>query len=443
MMVNLNLLPNAEEEVIDSYDEDIIVTNRYGKIIKASHISGRQYGLTAKDLLGQSVYELEAKGIFSPAITPLVQKQKKKIVLVQTKQDGGKVLITGVPLYNEKQEVEFVVSYSYDVSELLVLQEYLNELEGEMSRVKEELETLREKSMRFDGIVAESKSMKDVLKSAKKVAPLKVPVHLQGENGVGKSTLAKLIHKQGPWKDGPFIEVNCAAIPETILERELIGSSEKGLEKTGYMQLAQFGTLYLQGVDELSRTSQSILLKSLRQKRNEFRIISSTEYNLDKLVAANQFREDLYYFLHVIPISIKPLRERPEDLSEIILNYIQTFCKEYQLERTLSNDLFHELLHMEWKGNHLEVKNLVERLVTQSESVTITKDDLPIHYQSENKYGLDSFEIDGQTLPRILESVEEKVLFNAKKQCKTTTEMAKMLGISQPSVVRKLKKYSM
>ncbi|WP_067727005.1 sigma 54-interacting transcriptional regulator [Oceanobacillus damuensis] len=442
-MNNLYLLPNAEEEIIDSYDEDIIVTNRDGKIIKSTHISGKQYGLSAADLLGKSVYDLEAKGIFSPAITPLVQAQKKKVVIVQTKQDGGKVLITGVPLFNEHHEVEFVVSYSYDVSELLVLQEYLNELEGEVFRVKEELETLREKSLTFDGIVAESKSMKDVLKSVNKVAPLKVPVHLQGENGVGKSTLAKLVHKQGPWKTGPFIEVNCAAIPETLLERELLGSNVKGLEKAGYFQLAQSGTLYLQGVDELSRTSQNILLKALRQNKNNFRIISSTENNMEKLVAANQFMEDLFFHLHVIPISIKPLRERPEDLSVIILNYVEKYCGEFQLERTLSNELFQELLTLEWKGNHHEVKNVMERLVAESESDIITIDDLPMNYRSKDETELVPLEMEGKTLTAILESVEEKVLIHAKKQCKTTTEMAKILGISQPSVVRKLKKYSM
>jgi transcriptional regulator with PAS, ATPase and Fis domain len=441
-MVNLYLLPNAEEEVIDSYDEDIIVTNRDGKIIKATHISGKQYGLSAEDLIGQSVYELEKQGVFSPAITPLVQKQKKKVVLIQNKQDARKVLITGIPLFNENHEVEFVVSYSYEVSELIVLQDYLNELEGEISRVKEELETFREKSFNFKGFVAESKSMKQVMKAIKKAAPLKVPVHLQGENGVGKSTLAKFIHKESPWKDGPFIEVNCAAIPEAILEQELTGRTDGASNKLGYIQLAESGTLYLEGVDELSPTSQSILLKALR-KHSKCRLISSTEADMDQLVRNNKFREDLFYLLHVIPVQIKPLRERTEDLSEIILKYVEQYCKEYKLERKLSNELFQELLKLDWKGNQLEVKNLIERLITESESAIITKDDLPINYRSSEPNDLDLLEVEGQTLPLILESVEEKVLINAKKHCKTTTEIANMLGISQPSVVRKLKKYSL
>ncbi|WP_404450591.1 sigma 54-interacting transcriptional regulator [Virgibacillus necropolis] len=441
-MQSLYLLPNAEEEIIDSYDEDIIVTNRDGKIIKVTHISGLNYDLSANDLLGQSVYELEAKGIFSPAITPLVLKQKKKVALVQTTLNGRKVLITAIPLFNEVHEVEFIISYSYEVSELHDLQDYLHELEGEMSTVKGELALLREESLSIEGIISESKSMKQILKTVNKIAPLNVPVILQGESGVGKSTIAKLIHKQSARRDGPFIEVNCATIPDAIFEHELVGRSETGSDnKIGFLQVAQSGTLYLQGVDELSLASQTILLKALQQTKGTFRIVSSTELHLENLVAQKQFREDLFYFLHVVPIQIKPLRERLEDLSKIIQKYVDRYTAEYQVSKKLSDSLFHELLHMEWSGNHLEVKNLMERLIVQNESAIITKNDLPVEYR-RNDSSLDTFEIDGRTLPAILEKVEEEVLINAQKRYKTTTEMAKILGISQPSVVRKLKKYS-
>lgn len=441
-MQSLYLLPNAEEEIIDSYDEDIIVTNRDGKIIKVTQISGGNYDLPAKDLLGQSVYELETKGIFSPAITPLVLKQKKKVALVQTTSNGRKVLITAIPLFNELHEVEFVISYSYEVSELLDLQEYLKELEGEMSTVKGELALLREESLTVEGVISESKSMKQILKTVNKIAPLDVAVTIQGEGGVGKSTIAKLIHKQSMRQDGSFIEINCATIPEAIFERELFGGSETGsFEKVGYLKMARAGTLYLQGVDELSLASQTTLLKALQQTNSNFRIISSTEQHLEALMANKQFREDLFYFLHVVPIQIKPLRERLEDLSKVIQKYMQKYSTEYQVNAKLADSLFHKLLHMEWIGNHLEVKNLMERLIVQCESAIITRDDLPVEYRG-NDTSLDKLEIEGRTLPTILENVEQKVLLSAHKRYKTTTEMAKKLGISQPSVVRKLKKYS-
>lgn len=442
-MNSLYLLPNAEEEIIDSYDEDIIITNRDGKIIKATQISGQHYDLSAGDLVGKSVYELEAKGIFSPAITPMVLEQKKKVALVQTTSRDRKVLITGIPLFNEKHEVEFVLSYSYEVSELFALQEYLNEMEGEMSRVKGELALLREESLSVAGFISESKSMKQILKTVHKIAPLDVSVTLQGESGVGKSKIAKLIHKDSARKAGPFIEMNCGAIPEAILERELIGSSEDGMDrKPGLLRLARTGTLYLQGVDELSLTSQTILLKALLQSQGNFRIISSTEVNMEELVAKKLFRDDLFYLLHVVPIHIKPLRERLEDLNKVILKYLHKFTTVYNLNKRLSDDLFQFLLHMEWSGNHLEVKNLMERLIVQSDAEIITKEDLPVEYRG-NDSGIATLEFEGRTLPDILDKVEERVLISAQKRCNTTTEMAKVLGISQPSVVRKLKKYSL
>lgn len=439
-MNGLYLLPNTEEEIIDSYDEDIIVTNREGKILKATHISGQRYGLSASELIGQSVYSLEEKGIFSPAITPLVIKQKKKVVIVQETSDGRKILITGIPLFNENNEVEFILSYSYEDSELLDLQFHLKELEGEISKVKEELELLRSKTLSVDGMIAESKSMKQVLEKINKIAPLQVPVILQGENGVGKSSLAKLIHKKSSWSDGPFIEVNCATIPEAILEYELLGSSGENKNKTGLLPMAQFGTLYLQGIDELSLGAQTILLKALREKKENFRIISSSELRLEELKAKKRFREDLFYLLHIVPIEIRPLRERVEDLAQVILKYKDKFCASYQVSKELSKDLFHELLQLEWSGNYLEVKNLIERLIVQSDSAIMTKDDLPIEYRRAIS-SFEQLEMEGRTLPKILENVEERVLMSAQKRYKTTTEMAKALGISQPSVVRKLKKY--
>src|SRR5699024_8286633 len=163
-------------------------------------------------LVGQSVYELEARGVFTPAITPLVLKQKKKVAIVQVGANERKVLITGIPLFNELHEVEFVISYSYDVSELHALQEYLTELEGEMSTVKGELALLREEKLKIEGIIAESKSMKRILKTMHKIAPLQVIVVLHGENGVGKTTLAKKIHNMSTKNDGPFIKVDCDRI---------------------------------------------------------------------------------------------------------------------------------------------------------------------------------------------------------------------------------------
>lgn len=434
-MNTLFLLPNTDEEIIDTYDEDIIVTTREGRIIKVSPRSGEQYGVTPEELLGKSVYDLEAAGIFSPAITPLVLKKKKKVVLRQNTPSGRKVLITGIPLFNDNGDVEFVVSYSYDMSQLMVMKEYLENLETEMSKVKGELAHLRNQQLHVEGCIMESPSSIRALQTAIKMAQLEVPVVIQGESGTGKTALAKLIHSRSSRSAEAFIEVHCSAIPESVFE-----ISFTGLDNEGYMSLAAGGTLVLNEVDQLSSASQAALFKILKQSHTA-RVIAITHTSIEEAVTSGHFREDLFYLVHLASIELKPLRERPDDLGQSISRFLEELNDNYHKQKTISDDLYFHLLQLPWKGNFRELRNVLERSFIESESPLITLDDLPITYQpdSDERIGL---ELEGQTLPHILESVEKKVLLNAQKRYRTTTEMANVLGISQPSVVRKLKKYT-
>ena len=434
-MNTLFLLPNTEEEIMDSYDEDIIVTSREGKIIKVSQISGEHYGVGPKDLLGKSVYDLEAQGIFSPAVTPLVVEKKKKIVTLQSTPSGRKVLITGIPLFNETGEVEFVISYSYEMSELLLMKDYLQTLESEMSKVKSELAYLRDQQLQVAGCIMDSNSSQRAVKSAVKAARLEVSIVIQGEHGTGKTALAKFIHSQSSRSDEAFIEADCSSIPESVFD-----ISFTGLEENGYLTLASGGTLVLNDIDQLSLASQAMLFKIL-QRPHDVRIIAISETLLEKAVTEGRFREDLFYSLHLASIQLKPLRERPEDLDRAISKLLAELNGKYNEEKHVTDDLYFHLLQLPWEGNFRELKNVLERSFIESESNLITLDDLPVKYQPDANERI-GIELDGQTLPHILDSVEKKVLLNAQKRYKTTTEMANVLGISQPSVVRKLKKYS-
>lgn len=429
------LLPNIEEEIMDTYDEDIIITTREGKIIKVTQISGEHYGVTPAELLGKSVYDLEAQGVFSPAITPEVVEKKKKIVTVQTTPSGRKVLITGIPLFNELGEVEYVISYSYELTELIVMKEYLQDLESEMIKVKEELAYFRDQHIHIEGSILESPSSKRAVNTALKMARIDAPLVIQGECGVGKSTLAKFIHSQSIRKEGPFIEVNCSTIPDAVFEIAFLGQGND----PGYLSLSQDGTLVLKEIDQISLAAQSILFKHLHQEPS-IRLIALSETDLENRVKNGTFRKDLFYYLHLASIQLKPLRERPEDLEHAISQILQNLKNKYNDDKKIADDLFLHLLQHEWSGNFRELQNVLERSFIDSETKVITIHNLPVKYQptEEERIGI---EIDGQTLPHILEFVEKKVLLNARKRYKTTTEMAHVLGISQPSVVRKLKKH--
>ncbi|WP_025783599.1 sigma 54-interacting transcriptional regulator [Sporosarcina sp. D27] len=452
-MAQFHLTPNSIQEVLETHDEDVIVTNHEGIIMKATRISGHRYGLEAEDLIGKSVYELEKEGIFTPAVTPLVLKQKKKIVTIQKTASGSKILITGMPFFNYNGDVDYVISYSYDVSELLVIQDYMKEIEYEMAKVQEEVQHLRRQMFTASEYIMRSKCTQEAFSTARRVASLDVPVVLYGELGTGKTTIAKEMHKESMRSNGPFIEFDCATIPESIFLKELVGEqSSDTITVPGLLSIAEGGTFFLKNVDRMSLHLQAKVAKIFKEERFQplgcefsiplhVRIICSSETDLQRAVSEKKFLGELYYLLNIVPITLKPLRDRIEDVSALISHFLQTFSAKYKTEKMMTDLVFTQLLQLEWRGNIQELRHVIERLVVHSVGEVIDTHDLPHEYRlPEDDFS--DFTLVGETLPVILEQVEMQILNRAKKRYKTTTEMARILGISQPSVVRKLKKYT-
>lgn len=427
------LVPDSKEEVMAMHDEDIIVTNREGRIIKVTEMSGLHYGVEPAALLGRSIYELEREGVFTPAVTPQVIERKKKLVLVQETASGKKMLITGMPVFDEQREVEYVISYSYEVSELMIMKEYLESLESEMDRVKGELAYLRGRDVPVEGFIAQSAQSERALRSALKKAEYDAPLVIEGPRGTGKSLIAKLIHQHSARREEAFIEVDCGAIPDTIFVKSF---NETG----GYFSLAAGGTLVLNEIDRLSCRAQSMLEKLLAEKR-DIRLIAISETSLEARMQAGEFREALFYLLNISHIQLASLRGRPEDLEAFLSQVLEELGRKYGTRKKLADAAYVHLLQLEWKGNFREVRNVLERSYLESEYADIRLEDLPVSYRpaQDEQVGI---ELEGRTLPHLLDVVEKKVLENAKKRYRTTTEIAERLGISQPSVVRKLKKHA-
>lgn len=449
---------NENELILNSLKDDLLVTNRDGIIVRASKGSGDIYNVNSEELLGQSVYELELQGLFTPNVTSIILRDKKKVTLVQTTKQGKKLLVTGIPVKDSKGEIVRVVSYSHDITELIEVKKYLDSMEDEMGRVKTELEMLRNKHLLTEGLVAKSEKMQNVLSTAVQVSDVDVNVLLLGESGVGKSHLAKFIHNKSPRNNGAFIEVNCGAIPDHLFEAEFFGyeagaftgASRNG--KVGLVELADRGTLFLDEIGELSLTHQVKVLKFIQEKqfyrvggrklrKVDCRLIAATNKDLEKGVREKEFREDLYFRLSVVPITIPPLRDRPEDIFPIITYFLQQFEKKYNRTKELDEAVTHSLLTYEWKGNIRELINMIERLVVTSPTSLVTAEHLPQSIRNQETQGIFQ-RADGLMLKDALEYVEKEMLLKAKKQNRTTIEMANALGISQPSVVRKLKKYN-
>jgi transcriptional regulator with PAS, ATPase and Fis domain len=300
--------------------------------------------------------------------------------------------------------------------------------------------------------------MKEVLEIVNRVADADATVLITGETGVGKEIVAREIHKNSLRKDGPFIKVNCASIPESLFESELFGY-EKGAftgatnnGKLGMFELANKGTILLDEIGEIPLNIQSKLLRVLQEKKVtrlggtsvqkvDVRILAATNLDLKKQVEKGLFREDLYYRLNVIPINIPPLRERREDLFILAAHFLAFYNSKYNKDKTLAHNATELLRYYPWPGNVRELKNLIERLVLICPQEIITdkciskiigeKEVEPIYDNSYEKMHLND----------AVATVEKELIYKALKDHGTTRGAAKVLGVSQPTIVRKANKY--
>ena len=243
------------------------------------------------------------------------------------------------------------------------------------------------------GVVAESKSMQELLRSAERVAGSKGTVLITGESGTGKERVAHYLHYKSPRKNGPFIRINCAALPEQLLESELFGH-ERGAftgahkRREGRFELADKGTLMLDEIGEISPAVQAKLLRVLEEEEFErvggtttlkvdVRVIATTNRDLPEEVAQGRFREDLYYRLHVLPLHVDPLRDRPEDVLPLANHFVQVYARANGIETPrFSPEAEQRLTEWHWPGNVRELENAIHRAVVLVEGTTIEPEHL-------------------------------------------------------------------
>lgn len=315
----------------------------------------------------------------------------------------------------------------------------------------------------FDSIISRSTAMEKIKKRALQVASSNSTVLITGESGTGKGLLARAIHKESPRCSKPFVSVNCAAIPETLLESELFGYERgafTGAEKNGKLgkfQLADKGTLFLDEIGDMPLHLQVKLLSCLQNRQVDpvgavrpvdvdVRIIAATNKDLEEMILQNQFREDLYFRLNVIPLYIPPLRERPEDISMLVQHIIMKFSMAMGKAVTgIEADAMDVLLSYSWPGNIREVENVIEYAINMEQSDTITVDSLPEKLVRKNKHvnsgsGTGMMHINLKTQ---LDSAERLIIRNCLNSTGWSLEgkrlAAEQLGISESTLYRRLK----
>ncbi|HHY97256.1 MAG TPA: sigma 54-interacting transcriptional regulator [Firmicutes bacterium] len=309
-----------------------------------------------------------------------------------------------------------------------------------------------------DHIVAYSQEMGKVLQVAERVVNVNATVLILGESGVGKEVVARFIHRMGNRRQGPFVKVNCGAIPETLLESELFGyetgafTGAKRAGKPGLIELASSGTFFLDEICELPLNLQVKLLQVLQEKQVtrlggtkpiqiDARIIAATNQDIHEMVRQGSFRADLFYRLNVVPIVIPPLRERKDDIIPLMYHFLDVCCRKYGVRKTVTDEVKEAFMAYDWPGNVRELENLVERLVIIAASDEIGIADLPSPFKSCPVNQPPVTVSDVVPLKDAVEEVERQIIQKAVSRYHSTYEIAEVLGINQSTVVRKIQKY--
>jgi DNA-binding NtrC family response regulator len=412
-------------------------------------------------LLEEQRFDLTITDLSMPGLGGLEVLQ----YLVQHQPECPCIIITGFASIPSAVAAMRQGAYSYlakpvDAAELrLVVARALehHHLKRENLQLKKQLH----RRYAFTNMVGQSPAITRVFDLIHKVADTDSTVLIQGESGTGKELIAHALHYHSSRHGGPLIPVNCAAIPEELLESELFGH-ERGAfthavrTRLGRFEQADGGTIFLDEISEMSPGLQVKILRVLQDHaferiggvktiRVDIRVIAATNRNLEDLVAGNHFREDLYYRLNVIPITVPPLRERLSDIPLLVQHFLGEFSrKRKKPQKRFSPAVMDSLLRYSWPGNVRELENLVERLVLLAEGETIEADDLPEKFQAGDPGGQTVFRelpAEGADLNAALLALERRLILQALERSNwVKSRAARLLHLNRTTLLEKMKK---
>jgi len=444
-----------EDTIEFSYD-GFYITNNEANTIYVNKSYERITGLRREDLIGRNMADLVDNGIISEATSFRVLKDKKPVTINQTFNTGKKALVVSTPFFDKNNDILMIVTKVRDITELKSLEQKYKKSTVENIKYKSLIEELNLQNASSDYIVAEDESMLNLLLMAKRLARVDTTIIIYGETGTGKELIAKYIYNNSNRSNKPFVKINCGAIPENLIESEFFGYTEGSFTgavkggKSGIFEAANDGTLFLDEIGELPFNMQVKLLRVLQD--GEFmrigsnksinvdvRVIAATNRDLEEFVRKGRFREDLYYRLNVVPLVVKPLRERKLSIIPTAEYFLKVYNEKYKLNKIISTEAYKYFYNYSWPGNVRELSNLVERLVVTSSNDEISVHNIPEHLV-ENVI-IDDAKKDASKLKDVINSVEKSMIINAYQRHGNVRDAAKELGIDASTFVRKRKKY--
>ncbi len=448
-------IPTIETEqlfqILDGISDAVFVDDNTGHCLWCNKACEDLYKVSLEDVYGKHVRDLEEKGIFSPSVTMRVLKEQREITIIHENRYNRKLLTTGTPVFDDDNNISMIITTSRDITRLTKNQREI----ADVSMI--DMDAMKNTDFSNEDIIADSMAMKNVMTLTKRLATVNSTVLITGESGVGKGLIAKLLHEEGYRWEGPFVTVNCGAIPESLIESELFGyvagafTGSRAGGKRGLFESAQNGTIFLDEISELPLNLQVKLLRVIQDREItpvggvesipvDVRIVSATNKSLAQLVKEGTFREDLYYRLNVVPINVPPLRDRPEDIIPLIRLNLMKCNKKLNENKQFSSDALTTLFKYPWPGNIRELQNIIERLTITTNADVITDEQLPtfIKQEAENNANVNI----NLSLASAMEKAEKEILEKAYTDYKSTRAIAKALHVSQPTIVRKLHKYN-
>nr|WP_288690584.1 sigma 54-interacting transcriptional regulator [uncultured Anaerotignum sp.] len=449
------------DEILTLTDDGFVVVDNHGVITDINEQYCQYLKTTREYAIGRSIAEIipNTKMI---DIVNYAYREEGAILRLSEKSDDDSdriFLVNRSAVYDENHNViAGVAQVKFRLQTLDSAKKLMREY-SEYEFYREEYRSRNSSQYSFDKIVGNSPRFAEVKKAGYKAAKTMFPVLLTGETGTGKEVFANAIHNNGERREKPMVSINCAAIPNELLESELFGYEEGAFTgakkggKKGKFELASGGTLFLDEIGDMPLGMQAKLLRVLQEKEIEkiggykpipvdVRIIAATRKNLPQMIEAGEFREDLYYRLNVIHIELPPLRERREDIVELASYFLNRLNSDYKSGISLSPEVRDCFVNYDWPGNIRELDNVIKSAYAACEDFLIQLSDLPSKMVSRHQ--LSEEVVGGKKLNQMMEEYERGLLTDVLKNCNWNCQMAaNELGIHRSALYKKIAKYEL
>lgn len=439
-----------QADVLNAIYDGVMVVDRDGRIVFANPGYERIFHVSADKVVGRLLTEIEPTSV----VLDVLRTGKPVVDLPTRVVSAGVDIVNNVTPVMENGAMAGAVVLFRDATEIAALKDLT-------TRYYAELQELRTRLLATEDLVSDSPQMRRVVELAQRVALVDSTVLLTGESGVGKELVSKLIHRSSPRCDGPFVVINCGAIPENLMESELFGY-EKGAftgagprGKAGMIEVADRGTLLLDEVGELPLGLQVKLLRVIQEQTFlrvggvkpisvDVRFLAATNRDLQAMMKQRLFREDLFYRLNVVAIRIPPLRERRDDVALLVHTFLDKYNARYHGQKRLMPDVLHFFeKDYDWPGNIRELENVIERLVVSSPEDSIAMDDqiLKDYFSLPNEKRRSIVVNDVIPLREGRDILERELIQKALGHAGSGRSAAKILGVDHSTIARKAKKF--